>query len=203
MRPVDAFQEMLSRWIAPALREQGFSRRGSTFHLREEGNWGMINVQRSQTSTADQVSFTVNLGVASRRLMAFWQQPAEKRPSVWDCHWRERIGFLLPARQDRWWTIDADTPPHTVAQEVRDATVSLAVPEVRRNLSDEALRDLWLAGRSPGTTDIQRLLYLSVLLQVIGPVERLDAVIAELRAKSAGQPVAATVAVHLDRLAST
>ena len=202
MRPSDAFQEVLSRWVGPTLREHGFSRSGSNFHLREHGNWGVINVQKSQKSTAAEVIFTVNLGVASQRLLEFWQQPSSRKPSVWDCHWQQRIGFLLAAHRDTWWTIDATTPADAVGQEVARAIGDQAVPEIRKVLSDEALRDLWLAGKSPGLTDIQRLLYLSVLLKHAGPADRLGGVLAELQSKAAGKPVASRVAVHLERLAS-
>jgi hypothetical protein len=64
---------------------------------------------------------------------------------------------------------------------------------IRKCLGDQELKNLWIEGRSPGLTDIQRLIYLSILLHEIGPVELLEPTIAVMKKMSAGKPVATTV----------
>ena len=56
-----------------------------------------------------------------------------------------------------------------------------AVPEISRYVSDEALRDLWLSGRSPGLGEYERLRYLAVLLKAISPGEHLEPTLEALR----------------------
>ena len=199
--PQKAYQDLLTRWSAPVMKEHGFSRKGPTFYRRERDNWGVVTFQKSTTSTAERVRFTVNLGVTSGRLVEFFSgRSQDTPPSVWVCPWRERVGFLLPERQDTWWTIDATTSRDELGRAVTDLLRSVVIPAVQQHLTDEALRDLWLTGRAPGATDIQRLLCLSVLLKDLGPADRLDDVITELRRKAAGTATAATVEDHLRQL---
>lgn len=200
MQPADAFKEILKR-NALALRAYGFSRSGSTFYLRKAGNWGVINFQKSKDSSVDNIVFTVNLGIASTRLLAFFSHiRPDMKPSVWDCHWRERLGYLLPEHSDIWWTINSTTPVDELGQEIQGYVVNLGVPELEKYISDEALRDLWLSGRAPGLTDFQRLMYVSVLLKALGPLDRLDSVLEELQRISVGKPSAMTAEIHIQRL---
>ena len=177
-----AFKDFLGQRLLPALKQRGFSGRGSTFHLERSGSWGLVGVQKSQESRKDRVRFTVNLGVTSGRLQRFAARASHgSRPTVEDCHWQERLGFLLPDPQDRWWTID---PAHTVealAPELVAQVLEVGVPEVEKYLSDEALRDLWLSGRSPGLTELERLQNLAALLSAIGPRDALPRVLSDLR----------------------
>jgi hypothetical protein len=55
------------------------------------------------------------------------------------------------------------------------------LPELIAHSTDEALRDEWLSGLSPGIGKMQRLLYLAVLVHEIGRSEKLGSVVEELR----------------------
>jgi hypothetical protein len=203
MQPADAFKEILKQ-NALALRAYGFSRSGLTFYLREAGNWGVINFQKSKDSSARGIVFTVNLGIASTRLLAFFShiRPGMK-PSIWDCHWRQRLGYLLPNHSDVWWTINSTTLVDDLGQEIQGYVVNFGVPELKEYISDETLRDLWLSGSAPGLTDFQRLMNVSVLLKALGSLDGLDPVLKELQRVSAGKPSAVTAEIHIQRLKSS
>ena len=65
--PVNALEEFKEflKLIAPMLKVYGYSRRGQNFYTRRAGNWGVINFQKSQSSTREKVKFYVNLGIYS------------------------------------------------------------------------------------------------------------------------------------------
>ena len=67
------FREFLEL-VTPLLKSYGFSRRGQNFYTRRDGNWGVINFQKSQSSTQDKVKFTVNLGIYSQVLAKFYER---------------------------------------------------------------------------------------------------------------------------------
>jgi len=172
---------MLLERIAAFLRQPGFSKRGHIFVCVSAGNWAVIEYQKSQKSSAEAVVFTANVGVVSQRLARFFSSPMEpkKPPASSEWHWRQRLGFLLPQRQDIWWTLTPNTLAE-VSREIEDA-LGVALPAVEGYLQDESLRDLWLSGSSPGLTEVQRLKNLAVLLKAVGPEDRLDPILDELR----------------------
>jgi hypothetical protein len=194
------FSDAVMRVFAPALRHVGFSRKGKTFYHQEQGNWGLVDFQKSTKSTADQVLFTVNLGVASTRLLRFYAGGQDVgTPALDQCHWRQRIGALLPHPEDKWWPIRAISVVDNL-EEVSDLLMRSGIPAIRKNIADEQLRDMWLSGVSPGLTDIQRLMHLTVLLQAIGPAEQLDGILQELQRVSSGKPTALLVKSHIQQL---
>ena len=173
--------------IAPLLKACGFSRSGQTFYLRYEKNWGLINFQKSGSSSASRVVFTVNIGIVSGAFSEFAADgQTSKRPSVWACTWRQRLGFMLPEHQDKWWTIDAQISLEQLAQELGGYIGEIAVPEIEKYIHDENLRDLWLSGRASRITDFARIRALSVLLKAIGPRDLLPSKLEELQRLSAG-----------------
>jgi hypothetical protein len=194
--------EQLLTELGPVLSEQGFRRRGQRFHLRGGDNWALVEFQKSTKSTREATIFTVNLGVALGRLLTFAGVDTARPPSIDQCHWSERIGFLVGSR-DKWWTIDQATDVGALDEELRREIVDRGVPEIKRLLSEEALKILWLEGRSPGLTDIQRLKHLSVLLKALGPAEQLEPTLRRLEDLSAGKPTAGMVKHHIDRLNAT
>jgi hypothetical protein len=164
-----------------------YKKRGSLFHSAIAGNWGVIGFQKSQSSTREEIAFTVNVGVVSARLARFSPRRAkgEVLPTPDEWHWGHRLGFLMPEHDDVWWKIDGRSDSE-VTPGVGGALVQYAVPEIAKHASDEALRDLWLTGRSPGLTDLQRLRNLAVLLHFLGPADRLPAVLQDIATISKG-----------------
>src|SRR5207249_1118622 len=83
------------------LKPLGFRKWGSTFTKRvNEDVVLVINLQKSVWSSQDQVKATVHLGVFSLPLArelarrGHWVRTLDT-PTEADCHWQERIGFLL------------------------------------------------------------------------------------------------------------
>jgi len=189
----------LTKW----LKARGFSRHGYSFVKRHNGNRLLVHFQVwKERSTAAEIIFTVNLGVLSKRLS--WltdNRDPPKVPAIGECHWRERLGVLLPARRDYWWSVD-ETRIAGLAAELEDALGSFGLPAMERVASDDSLRNLWLSGSSPGLTSFERLRYLSLLLVEIGPRSELDRVLGELRSQSRGMPWEQTAEQHIRRIDS-
>jgi hypothetical protein len=197
--PSGLYKEMIGTFSS-LLKESGFVRRGTCFYLSKANGWGLVEFQKSRKSTADQITFTVNLGVCSRTLLDFFSSHRSQKPSIETCHWRQRLGFLLSDRQDKWWVIEANDGFQLVVDEVKRALLSVGIPEIQRHLSDQQLCDDWLAGKSPGLTDTQRLINLSVLLEVKGDRDTLQRILQELDVRSKGRSTSDMVQRHLRRL---
>lgn len=196
--PAETLNDLLGR-VATPLKDREFSRKGSSFYLRRHANWGVLNIQKSSRSTARATLFTVNVGVALERLLRFFGRPVTK-PLLDDCHWVMRLGALVDGHSDKWWTIDVNTDSEALGREIEGMLLDRAIPETERYLEDSALRDLWLSGRSPGLTEIQRLMNLVVLLAEIGPQERIEPAVRQLRDLSAGKPTQGKVSWLLTKL---
>lgn len=183
------FEELVDG-IADFLQQRGFERRGTIFFRVRPGNWALIALQKSQKTNADAVVFTLNVGVVSERLARFFSIPLKPNhlPETSEWHWRQRLGFLLPEGQDKWWTLKASTGLEEVSHEIERA-LELALPEIEKYLHDESLRDLWLTGRSPGLTEVQRLKNLVVLVKALGPEHRVVPILDELRRVSRSNAV--------------
>jgi hypothetical protein len=180
-KAAEAFIELLAS-IEAHLKQRGFARRGTVFFREQFGNLGLIVLQKSQKTDAEAVIFTINVGVVSSRLALFFSAPPKANhlpePSEW--HWRQRLGFLLPEGQDKWWTLGPGSNVQQIGDEIQ-AALDLAVLEIEKHIKDESLRDLWLAGRSPGLTEVQRLKNLLVLVNALGPEERVASTLEDLR----------------------
>ncbi len=170
---------MVGQEIGPLLSQSGFVRKGNLFRRVGTEVIHVVGFQKSLKSQADSVLFAVNLGVASVRLLS----RAGVLPSecaIEDCQWRTRLG-KNPRDAEMWWTVtDAETAK-IAADEVKNALRSHGLAALDALSDDSSLRDLWLSGISPGLTDVQRLLNLSILLRTLGPAAQADAVMAELR----------------------
>jgi hypothetical protein len=202
MEPQKLFNEMLSTIIRPALKQKGFTKTRQSFYYPYEGNWGMINFQKSTRSSSGEVIFTVNVGVVSNRILTFLSAiDANKKPGgIWDTQWWERLGRLLPENDDLWWTLDSRTNVDDLGQYLLENILNYALPAIHQYIRDESLCALWLTEKSPSLTTFQRLLYLTRLLKEFGPAELLETTISALQKESAGQPCAITAKIYLDKL---
>jgi len=169
------------------LENRGLSKFRERYYLKLKENWGIIQFQLSRKSTKTIVQFTVNLGVASTRILRVFSPQRVQNPDVWDCHWRIRLGNLINQDTDFWWTIDDNTSIITLSQIILDNIVNYGLPEIGKYIDDESLRDLWMAGQSPSLTDGQRLKYLMTLIKEIGPKDKLEFVQSELKKVFSGE----------------
>lgn len=195
------FDEMLSSVVFPPLRREGFNKVRRAYYYLFAGNWGIIDFQHSNKSDSNHITFTINVGIASRRILHFLGQVKhDKKPDIWDTQWRVRIGHLMPENVDTWWTLDHDTDVDALSRTILHSVVNYSVPAIHRFIRDEDLCNLWLTAKSPSLTEVQRLLFLAVLLKQIGPYEYFEATIKDLQQKSAGKPSAVMTEVYINKL---
>jgi hypothetical protein len=192
-------ESIIKPFIAP-LRKYGFQRYGYTFYHNLKRNWGLISVQKSMYQESHSTRFTINIGVASNQLLLFFANPRlNDKLKIEDCHWRIRLGKLAFA-EDKWWSVENNKPSQELAHELLNPIINIAIPEIFRYLDDKALRDLWLSGLSPSLTEFQRLLFLSILLKEIGPLELLYPTIKSLKLISKGKPTEITAQIYIEKL---
>lgn len=200
MVAAELFKKLIAQ-IAPSLKEHGFVKNSNRFYLKGENNCGLIDFQKSTKSTPSEVVFTINVGVRSDALVDFFDPDAlDKRPTIEDCHWRSRIGFLLPGKCDKWWVIDSFDSLENLKYELALCVTDIAIPALDLHISDKYLCKEWLAGKSPGLTNIQRLIYLSVLLKKSGNRDDYEGVVREMMRESEGGASESRVKVHLRQL---
>jgi len=193
------FNQFISE-VAQDLKPRGFSRKRNTFYKRAGQNWGLVNFQKSLSSRTDVITFTTNLAVASGTLLRFYSgRETDVAPSLERCHWRMRLGYLIDKR-DVWWTVNSTTVVYDIRREICGYLVELGIPEIDKFIDDEALRDLWLAGRSAGLTNLERLKHLLVLIKSVGPAELFESTAAELEQITEGKLTSYTAKSHLDKL---
>jgi Domain of unknown function (DUF4304) len=154
----EAFETVV-KMVGIALLPLGFKRNGQMFRLFEEGNCGIIEFQRSKSNSNYRLLFTLNLGVVCGELL----DPDIldiKKARVIDAHLQERIGFILPYHDDKWWEISELTDPSSLGKEMVDCLLTRGVPYIKNHIKTSALLSLWESGESPGLTSLQSSHYL-------------------------------------------
>jgi hypothetical protein len=163
MSAQDRFREFLAG-VAADLRARGFKRKGGIFRRDVPGFAQFVTYQKSRHSDQDSISFTVNLGVDLEALHFL----AAQHNSVHDCPWHMRLGQLLDAHGDYWWTLSGADNPDRLVAEHRKYLGSVIWPTLDKAASTDYLIDEWQRGRAPGATEGQRRVYLAVLLKLRG-----------------------------------
>lgn len=200
MQPLEIFKKMISD-ISPLLKKYGYVRKGNLFYVQQNSNWSLIGFQKSQKSHADEILFTINFGIASQTLIKFFApEKINIPPTIDECHWYKRAGALFEDGSDKWWRITEKTSIEVLNKEIQKFIFEKGIPEVERYSVDKKLEFLWLSGRCPGLTEIQRLINLSVLLKVSGKVTQLNSVLQQLKENSEGKAISFMVRQHLSNL---
>ncbi|HEX4826008.1 MAG TPA: DUF4304 domain-containing protein [Candidatus Polarisedimenticolaceae bacterium] len=159
----------------------GFSHRGTTFFRKhDDGNTLLLSLQKSTKSLASETLVTINYGVYSARVGGRVKGSIQPAPDIWEAHWRRR---LSEGKSEKWLRIESAATPEEVAGILLEAAAGVLF-ELEQRSSDEELRDEWLVGTSPGLTEMQRLVYLAILVSEIGPVDRLDDVWCQVRSNT-------------------
>jgi hypothetical protein len=149
-------------------------------------NWQAVNIQRSRWNTADEATFTINLGTASAAILAAAREDPDEPQAEIVCHWRARIGDFVPDRRDTWWTIRARASEDELdrtASEVEDALLSRGLPELDRMVTDARLLELHLPSDMSDSAATQQD-KIGPLLRELGPPETLAAYMAALDAST-------------------
>jgi hypothetical protein len=149
--------------LGALLKPRGYVKSGSTFRLRNSNTVSIIALQSSTSSTSSLARVTVNLAVHVPALED--SQRRKRHPSVWSAHWRQRIGHLMPEKNDTWWVVHSANEGRQVAEEIARCVEQFGLPAVTQLSTLAALQQLWQSGRGPGLTEGQRVRYLQQLAE--------------------------------------
>ena len=110
------------------LKARGFTKSGNNWLRRQE--WTrVINLQLSSYNSAEEARFTINLGIHIPALRAACgDAPIKGDPKEYECDLRQRIGTLLPNREDKWWPVTPATDPGHLAAELADILLQHGLP---------------------------------------------------------------------------
>lgn len=144
----------------------GFKKKGDSFIRKNEFYWQIVNWQKSKDSTKDVIKFTLNIGVHSVVLSKIEEDNFEQRPDIWSCHYRQRVGFLMPILQDFWWNFSLSAPAVSLNDEFGKLLNEIILPFFEEFSEPDSLLRIWKSGISPGQTDFKRLKYIDLLARV-------------------------------------
>jgi hypothetical protein len=148
MTAQETYAAMLRGQIAPRLRALGFQGSGAVYRLPDAAVWRQIGFQRSRSSTAAVVRFTINLTRADK---ARWEAARVRDPWIGarpsgstryalppEVHQAVRIGQLMPGPGDIWWEVVAGQDTTTLAEAVVGAIERYAVAWLRGSTGSAA-----------------------------------------------------------------
>ena len=141
--------------IAAVLKSNGYRKTGNTFRRALDDVDHLMNVQKSASSSSGELRATVNIGIWIRSLAPIRAGVPDKA-SLWSAHWRCRLGTLMPAATDRWWSATSDDEASAIGQEIAEALVRYGLPMLEKLADASALAALWRQGVAPGLTEVQR-----------------------------------------------
>jgi hypothetical protein len=173
------FQRLLQD-LKPIAAANGFKRRGQNFICQSLECWGVINFQKSRYSSVEEKSFTINLAIAAKRILAYRGIITNTPPPAYACHWTIRIGELMAEKQDKWWTVSEESNYSMVESDVKKAFSELAIPIITSHLSEKGLFDLW-ESKLPGSFEYPRLKDKSILLAIDKRVDEMPTILQRIR----------------------
>ncbi len=144
------------------LKPIGFARREARFSRRVSDVIQFIDVQRSVSSSADVTKFTIDVGVFSPKLAA----TAGDDPIlgyISQCHWRSRVGYLMPVMKDRWWSTNCEADSQILGLEVVGLVEQFALPALDERSSLAKLGIRWLNGDGSSLTAYAHQKYCRIL----------------------------------------
>jgi hypothetical protein len=193
---MEEYKKMLKE-IEKKLKLYGFSRKGESFYCTINNNTGVINFQKSR-DTSDIVKFTINLGICSNAIKLLLEPDSNNSTTISECHWKERIGMLLPNKVDFWWELY----PHDffkINSMIEEVLIKKAIPKIEELIKDESLEEYWLNGNYGGLTELERFINLTTLLKLHNR-KNLHDVIEQMKQFSSGKSSMISVRVHLKQL---
>lgn len=123
------------------LRRLGFKGSGARFELPSTTHWLVLGVQKSLSSNATGIRFTVNLKAVSR---ARWEVVREENSWARDKPDGNSLGGtdhtrlgLLAFGTDTWWEVDPVEPVDNVVDSIVQLVEAFAVPWLREREADE------------------------------------------------------------------
>ncbi len=204
MRTAQSFKH-LKACLVKRLAPSGFVGAGDMAWRRVHDTVIVVEFQRDrERTTKDEIKFTINLGISADVLRtvaaAAGGPPPEDVPPPEKCHWRQRLGRLLPAQSDVWWAVRDEQSAQAVCDEIATGLITIALPRVEAMASSNALVDSWQEDRGQGLTEYERRAYLAKLLTALGRKEEAKAAVRALEDASIGKSWAASAAYDVTDL---
>lgn len=152
----------LEKSVYALLSRNGFKRINSKFQRENDEVIVVVGLQKSRSSTASSIKFTMNASIYVRRLLDPEYDDVENLVDYGGhCYWR--IGDMLAEHRDLWWTIDDVPDGNEVSIEALNLVRDTLLPFLAAFSSEREVLELWQSGSCPGRTEKQRLQYLSAL----------------------------------------
>jgi len=161
MTPADQFVRIIETLMWHDLKLVGFKKKGGTFVRETRESYEIVNLQRSQSSTATSVTVTVNLGVYVRAVDAFIGRPPRPVTSVWETHWQQRLSHLL-GENDKWWTVSDETTASEVGTAIAGALAKAGIPAIESMSTEACIRAALSKGLHPGRLSLPLCEYLGL-----------------------------------------
>lgn len=130
----DQLAQLINEYAAPILKCSGFTRRGRRWGKRVRDGWLVVDLQKSQWSSRNEISFTFNFGFQSELISRLIKRPFSENepPSVIRCDLALRPPDLKPGRTD-WWEVTNNADP-AVGRAVKRA-LAARMPIFERRVS--------------------------------------------------------------------
>lgn len=187
--------KLLLNSVTAVLKQKGYDKKGTTFYIFKDNNWGLLNFQKGRSSTKEAVLFTLNIGIVSSLLrQSIDRDYSTSKPEPGHYHWETRIGFLMSEKGDFWWRLDGSDDVENVIIYVISALNQLAIPTIDKHISDEGLINTWTNGGG-GTSVINKYIYLTTLLK-LKKDERLPDFVQEMLEVSRRKPIESFATEH-------
>ncbi|MBX9703201.1 MAG: DUF4304 domain-containing protein, partial [Silvanigrellaceae bacterium] len=195
----DIFNQLINN-LKPLFKSHFYLKKGNTFYVTKDNNYGLVAFQKSQKSTRFEIIFTINIGIYSQVIANFFNPAcAKSKPTIADCHWIQRIDNILELPYDKWWLIDENSSISELTHEFYNYLEQIFM-EVDKYIKDRDLESLWLSKKSPGITEFNRLRNLSVLLKHSGDIALLKNILNELNKLVEGTACSYLARQHIQEL---
>lgn len=166
---VKTFTQIIVDYLFTELKPQGYRRKGSNFTKEVEDVQLIINLQSSSKTQGNLLVTTINLGVYSKPLALLLEDNAEAK-SIWDCHWQQRLGILLPENFDKWWEVRTLEEAYQVGNELVVLLRLYGLPALEAVSSTAKLISLWHSGQGSGIPKVNMEKYIKLLATTISTI---------------------------------
>jgi len=161
----ELFSDLLQR-VAERLQPLCFKMSGTKFIRKKSIGSLAISFQKSVESTKDDIYFTADISLSHAKLSKRLAKLGFS--TLVSSHYRQRVSSLVTPPRDQWWHIYRNVDLDDLESDVWGAIENYAIPELMKYTTEEALRNLWQSGKSPGLTETQRIICLATLLKEMG-----------------------------------
>jgi hypothetical protein len=136
----DAYKAMIRDHLSPRLRALGFKGSGGAYEWPSQSHWIILGVQKSQSSSATAVKFTLNCQVVRRDV---WEKERQEHSYLGEKPnpntiagnvWWSRIGRLMSGGEDKWWWLRPSQDLAGLAEEVASAVHQYVVRAMQREV---------------------------------------------------------------------